>query len=210
MKSALKKVIARLEERRAQPSPAVRMPGLWLNPDGPVAAQSVVPEEFFLHSLRGILASPRKKRVTDGDVPGDWGKNAIAYNLLVRYGAPSSSTATARSPASQGFRWREPALPQGDRHVAVQARRLQRDSPGPHHLHRPRRQQGRPWAAPSPSATLRARRAPRPKTRWGSTWNEFAAFVEAAHHSAFRIVVEFVSAPPPRRLLAKEHPEWFY
>ena len=33
MKSALKKVIARLEERRAHPSPAVRMPGLWLAPE---------------------------------------------------------------------------------------------------------------------------------------------------------------------------------
>ncbi|HPT16633.1 MAG TPA: hypothetical protein PK388_05075, partial [Kiritimatiellia bacterium] len=87
MKSALKKVIARLEERRAQPSPAVRIPGLWLDPLGSAAAQSVVPEEFFLNSLRGILVSPRRQRVTDGDVPGDWGKNAIAYNLLVRYGA---------------------------------------------------------------------------------------------------------------------------
>ena len=71
MKSALKKIVARLEERRAQPSPAVRVPGLWLDPFGPVAAQSVVPEEFFLNRLRGILADPRKKRVTDGDVPGD-------------------------------------------------------------------------------------------------------------------------------------------
>ncbi|HPT17484.1 MAG TPA: hypothetical protein PK388_09400, partial [Kiritimatiellia bacterium] len=108
MKSALKKVLVRLEERRAQPSPAVRIPGLWIDPMGPVAAQSVVPEEFFLNSLRGILAAPRRKRVTDGVVAGDWGKHAIAYNLLVRYGAAFDHDGDGRiscEPMASG--WRE-------------------------------------------------------------------------------------------------------
>ena len=66
----LNRVIARLEERLARPSPAIRIPGLWIDPTGPVAAQSVVPEQFFLDSLRGILASPRRKRVTDEYMAG--------------------------------------------------------------------------------------------------------------------------------------------
>jgi len=76
---AVKEVMNRLEARLAQsPSAAYRVPGLWLNPNGPLEAQQVVPEEFFLGRLRAILAQEPQSRVTDGDVPGDWGKNAIA------------------------------------------------------------------------------------------------------------------------------------
>ena len=85
---ALNLDLARLEELLAHsPTPAGRFPGLWIRPDGPAAIQTLVPEQFFRDRLRAILSAPRRKRVTDGDVPGDWGKHAISYNLLVRYGA---------------------------------------------------------------------------------------------------------------------------
>ncbi|HQF21114.1 MAG TPA: alpha-amylase, partial [Kiritimatiellia bacterium] len=107
-KKALQRVISRLEERAQAPSPAYLVPGLWLDPHGSLATQSVVPEEYFLQSLRRIVRSPRRKRVTDGDMPGDWGKNAIAYNLLVRYGAAFDHNGDGRiacDPLASG--WRE-------------------------------------------------------------------------------------------------------
>ena len=214
MKSALKKVIARLEERRAQPSPAVRMPGLWLNPEGPVAAQSVVPEEFFLNSLRGILASPRRKRVTDGDVPGDWGKNAIAYNLLVRYGAAFDHDGDGKiscEPMASG--WRETGTFLKATAMLPFIRSL-----GCNVIHLlpitsigrdgNKGDMGSAFAIRDPYALDEHLAEP---ALGLDVETEFAAFVEAAHHLGIRIVVEFVFRTAAKdSVWAKEHPEWFY
>ncbi|MGD9613614.1 MAG: alpha-amylase, partial [Kiritimatiellia bacterium] len=214
MKSALKKVIARLDERRAQPSPVYRVPGLWIDPFGPVAAQSVVPEEFFLNSLRGILASPRQKRVTDGDVPGDWGKNAIAYNLLVRYGAAFDHDGDGKiscEPLASG--WRETgtflkatALLPFIRSLGCTVIHLlpitaigQDGNKG---------DMGSAFAIRDPYALDEHLAEP---ALGLDVETEFAAFVEAAHHLGIRIVVEFVFRTAAKdSVWAKEHPEWFY
>lgn len=214
MKSALKKIVARLEERRAQPSPAVRVPGLWLDPFGPVAAQSVVPEEFFLNRLRGILAAPRRKRVTDGDVPGDWGKNAIAYNLLVRYGAAFDHDGDGKiscEPMASG--WRETGTFLKATAMLPFIRSL-----GCNVIHLlpitaigqdgNKGDMGSAFAIRDPYAL--DEHLAEPALGLGVE-TEFAAFVEAAHRLGIRIVVEFVFRTAAKdSVWAKEHPEWFY
>ena len=210
----LNRILARLEERLARPSPAVRIPGLWIDPAGPVAAQSVVPEQFFLDSLRGILAAPRRQRVTDGDVPGDWGKNAIAYNLLVRYGAAFDLDGDGRiscEPLASG--WRETgtflkaiALLPFIRSLGCNTIHLlpitsigQDGNKG---------DLGSAFAIRDPYALDEHLAEP---ALGLDVETEFAAFVEAAHHLGIRIVVEFVFRTAAKDAAwAKEHPEWFY
>ena len=214
-KNALKRVIARLEDRLARsPSPVHRIPGLWIHPDGPLAAQTVVPEQFFLDSLRAILASPRRKRVTDGDVPGDWGKNAIAYNLLVRYGAAfdhNGDGRISRDPLASG--WRET----GTFLKAITMLPFIR-SLGCNTIHLlpitsigqdgNKGDMGSAFAIRDPYALDEHLAEP---ALGLDVELEFAAFVQAAHHLGIRIVVEFVFRTAAKDAAwAQEHPEWFY
>lgn len=211
----LKRVIARLEERLTHsPSPAYRVPGLWIDPEGPLAAQSLVPEQFFLDSLRGILAAPRRRRVTDGDVPGDWGKNAIAYNLLVRYGAAFDHDGNGKiscEPLPSG--WRET----GTFLKAITLLPFIR-SLGCNTIHLlpitaigqdgNKGDMGSAFAIRDPYALDEHLAEP---ALGLDVETEFAAFVEAAHHLGIRIVVEFVFRTAAKDAAwAQSHPEWFY
>ena len=213
--NALNQVIARIEERLARsPSPAYRIPGLWIDPHGPVAAQSVVPEQFFRDSLVNILATPPQKRVTDGDVPGDWGKNAIAYNLLVRYGAAFDHDGDGKiscEPLASG--WRET----GTFLKAITMLPFIR-SLGCNTIHLlpitsigqdgNKGDMGSAFAIRDPYALDEHLAEP---ALGLDVETEFAAFVEAAHHLGIRVVVEFVFRTAAKDAAwAKEHPEWFY
>ncbi len=213
--TALHSVLSRLEERLARaPSPAYHVPGLWEDPFGAVDARSVVPEKFFTDRLRAILAEPPRKRVTDGDVPGDWGKNAVAYNLLVRYGAAFDHDGDGSvSPEPLASGWRETgtflkaiALLPFIRSLGCNTVHLlpiteigQDGNKG---------DMGSAFAIRDPYALDDHLAEPAlglgPET-------EFAAFVEAAHHLGLRIVVEFVFRTASKDAAwAKDHPEWFY
>jgi starch synthase (maltosyl-transferring) len=213
--NALNKVMVRIEERLARsPSPAVRMPGLWINPEGPVAAQSVVPEQFFRDRLLAILATPPQKRVTDGNVPGDWGKNAIAYNLLVRYGAAFDHDGDGKiscEPLASG--WRET----GTFLKAIAMLPFIR-SLGCNVIHLlpitsigqdgNKGDMGSAFAIRDPYALDEHLAEP---ALGLDVETEFAAFVEAAHHLGIRVVVEFVFRTAAKDAAwAQEHPEWFY
>ena len=212
---ALSKVISRLEERLAQsPSPAGRFPGLWIHPEGPVAIQTLVPEQFFLDRLRSILSAPRQTRVTDGDVPGDWGKHAIAYNLLVRYGAAFDHNGDGQISC-------EP-LPSGWRETGTFLKALTLlpfiRSLGCNTIHLlpitsigqdgNKGDMGSAFAIRDPYALDEHLAEP---ALGLDVETEFTAFVEAAHHLGIRIVVEFVFRTAAKDAAwAKDHPEWFY
>ena len=213
--NALNKVMIRIEERLARsPSPAYRIPGLWLHPDGPVAAQSVVPEQFFRDSLINLLASPPQKRVVDGGVPGDWGKNAIAYNLLVRYGAAFDHDGDGKiscEPLASG--WRET----GTFLKAITMLPFIR-SLGCNTIHLlpitsigqdgNKGDMGSAFAIRDPYALDEHLAEP---ALGLDVETEFAAFVEAAHHLGIRVVVEFVFRTAAKDAAwAQQHPEWFY
>ena len=213
--NALNQVVARLEERLARaPSPVYRLPGLWIDPSGPVASQTLVPERFFIDRIRTVLATPPQPRVTDGDLPGDWGKNAIAYNLLVRYGAAFDHDGDGRiscEPLASG--WRETgtflkaiALLPFIRSLGCNVIHLlpitsigQDGNKG---------DMGSAFAIRDPYALDEHLAEP---ALGLDVETEFAAFVEAAHHLGIRIVVEFVFRTAAKDAAwAKEHPEWFY
>ena len=213
--NALKRVIDRLEERLARsPSPALYIPGLWNDPFGPVKAQSVVPERFFRDRLGAILATPPRQCVTDGDHPGDWGKNAIAYNLLVRYGAAFDLDGDGRiscEPLASG--WRETgtflkaitmlpfiqSLGCNTIHLLPITAIGQDGNKG---------NMGSAFAIRDPYALDEHLAEP---ALGLDVETEFAAFVQAAHHLGIRIVVEFVFRTAAKdSVWAQSHPEWFY
>ena len=90
--SALDQVVAQLHRRVATGGARLRygVPGLWLDPDGPVAERPVLPEAFFLGRIQAILAASQSASaglVSNQAGPGEWGRDAVAYNLFVRTGA---------------------------------------------------------------------------------------------------------------------------
>lgn len=211
----LRHLISKLEDRLAHsPSPPHLIPGLWLDPWGLPTPQSVRPEEFFLNRLKSIVAAPRRRRVTDGATPGDWGQNAIAYNLFVRYGAAFDHDGDGQirvEPLSSG--WRET----GTFLKAITLLPFIR-SLGCNTIHLlPITAIGRDGHKGNLGSPFAIRDAyaldenlAEPALEAGVE-TEFAAFMEAAHHLGLRVVVEFVFRTAAKDAAwAKDHPEWFY
>ena len=213
--NALNILMVRIEERLENaPSEPVQIPGLWIDPHGSPDAQSVVPEQFFRDSLLNILATPPTKRVVDGGIPGDWGKNAIAYNLLVRYGAAFDLNGDGEiscEPLASG--WRET----GTFLKAITMLPFIR-SLGCNTIHLlpitsigqdgNKGDMGSAFAIRDPYALDEHLAEP---ALGLDAETEFAAFVEAAHHLGIRVVVDFVFRTAAKDAAwAKDHPEWFY
>lgn len=212
---ALNRILARLDQRLAHsPSPPYRLPGLWIDPFGPGAARMVCPEQFFGERIRTILATPPQARVADGDLPGDWGKHSIAYNLLVRYGAAYDHDGDGQvscEPLTSG--WRET----GTFLKAITMLPFIR-SLGCNTIHLlpitaigrdgNKGNMGSAFAIRDPYALDEHLAEPALKL---DAETEFAAFVEAAHHLGIRIVVEFVFRTAAKdSVWAKDYPDWFY
>ncbi len=212
---SLQLVLARLEERLSRaPSPPFLVPGRWLDPHGPVQSHSVVPEQFFRDRLAALLASPPQPRVTDGNVPGDWGKNAITYNLFVRYAAAfdhDGNGAISCEPLASG--WRETGTFLKAITLLPHIRSL-----GCNTVHLlpitaigqdgNKGDMGSAFAIRDPYEL--DEHLAEPALGLGVE-NEFAAFVEAAHHLGIRVVVEFVFRTAAKDAAwAKDNPEWFY
>lgn len=219
---ALSRILDRLSDRIASRSASDRFarpvpyfaPGLWLDPYGPVGVRPVIPEQFFHDRLRDILRTPACERVAgDGD-PGDWSKNAIAYNLFVRAGAAWDHDADGRirvGPSDDG--WRETgtflkaitllpfirSLGCNTVHL-LPVTAIGRDGH--------KGNLGSPFAIRDPYAL--DENLSEPALGLGAE-AEFAAFVEAAHHLGLRVVLEFVFRTAAKdSVWAAEHPDWFY
>lgn len=217
---ALTRVLERLNDRVAASASGDRVaarytvPGLWLDPYGPVAAQPVVPEILFHDRIQAILEGHRQDCITGGEGPGDWGQNAIAYNLFVRASAAWDHNGDGRislDPNADG--WRET----GTFLKAITLLPFVR-SLGCNTVHLlpitavgrdgHKGDLGSPFAIRDPYALDET--LSEPALGLGPEV-EFAAFVEAAHHLGLRIVVEFVFRTAARdSVWAGEHPEWFY
>lgn len=189
-------------------------PGLWLDPFGPIAERQVVPERFFRDRIEAILQEPTQPLVTGETGPGDWGQNAIAYNLFVRAGAAWDHDGDGQislGPNRAG--WRETgtflkaitflpfirSLGCNTVHL-LPITAIGRDGH--------KGNLGSPFAIRDPYSLDEA--LSEPALGLGAD-AEFAAFVEAAHHLGLRVVVEFVFRTAAKDAVwAAEHPEWFY
>jgi starch synthase (maltosyl-transferring) len=219
---ALARIIDRLNDRiaarsnssRAAPPSGYAVPGLWIDPEGPVAARHVVPEQFFIDRLKQILRLPEQPLDSGGEGPGDWGKYAVAYNLFIRAGAAwdhDGDGGIALGPNEEG--WRETgtilkaiallpfihSLGCNTVHL-LPITTIGRDGH--------KGNLGSPFAIRDPYALDEG--LSEPALGLGPD-AEFAGFVEAAHHLGLRVVVEFVFRTAAKdSVWAGEHPEWFY
>lgn len=193
---------------------AYRVPGLWLDPHGPVDEQAAMPEQFFLDRIEDIVRSPAQSLVDNPDGPGEWSRYAVAYNLFVRAAAAwdhDGDGVIAVGPRADG--WRET----GTFLKAITLLPFIR-SLGCNTIHLlpitaigcdgNKGNLGSPFAIRDPY-TLDENQS-EPALGLGAEV-EFAAFVEAAHHLGLRVVVEFVFRTAAKDAKwAGEHPEWFY
>lgn len=217
---AIARVLERLRERIAAEgdvgrfAQTYRAPGLWLDPHGPVDAQAVTPDRFFLGRIEAILRQPSQPLVVNPDGPGEWSRYAVAYNLFVRAAAAwdhDGDGVIAAKPRADG--WRETGtflkaitLLPFIRSLGCNAVHLLpitaigRDGN--------KGNLGSPFAIRDPYAL--DENQSEPALGLGAE-AEFAAFVEVAHHLGLRVVVEFVFRTAAKDAAwAGEHPEWFY
>lgn len=215
---ALSRIVRQLQGRLAARDndrfAPYRAPGLWVDPHGPVEAQDVAPEPFFLDRIAAILNSPAQPLIENPDGPGEWSRYAVAYNLFVRAGAAWDHGADGNISAwPGGDGWRET----GTFLKAITLLPFIR-SLGCNTIHLlpitaigkdgNKGNLGSPFAIRDPYALDEG--LSEPALGLGAA-AEFAAFVEAAHHLGLRVVVEFVFRTAARDAVwAGEHPEWFY
>ncbi len=204
----------RIADSRFADRPWYSVPGLWVDPNGSVAARKVTPELFFRDRLLAILESPVQALVTGTTGPGDWGQHAVAYNLFIRAGGGWDHDEDGRIALTPlGAGWRET----GTFLKAITFLPFIR-SLGCNTVHLlpvtaigkdgHKGNLGSPFAIRDPYALDEALSEPALDLGAGV---EFAAFVEAAHHLGLRVVVEFVFRTAAKDAVwAAEHPEWFY
>ncbi len=193
---------------------AYSVPGLWVDPYGPVAAQAAAPEVFFRDQLRSILEQPAQRLVQGADGPGDWGQHAVAYNLFVRAGAAWDHDGDGRidlEPNDQGWRktgtfLKAITLLPFIRSLGCNTVHLLPITAIGRDGHKGNL--GSPFAIRDPYALDEALS----ELALGlGAEVEFTAFVEAAHHLGLRVVVEFVFRTAAKdSVWVRAHPEWFY
>jgi glycosidase len=202
----------RLGERLQHPSAPYFVPGLWI--DGHTTpAQAVHPYQFFKTQIERILATPAQPLI-NGEIGGEWSKKAIIYNLFPRVTtAFDHDQDGALTIGVNKAGWRETGsllkcialLPYLKTLGFNTIHFLPITSVG---------QDGKKGTLGSPYGI-------RNPYRLDETLDEpilglgvellFGAFMEAAHHLGFRVVMEFVLRTSSKDGdMIKEHPEWYY
>ncbi len=215
--SPLRYLESRLADLARKPAAPYFVPGRWVSPTpdspNPVA---VHPAEFYASAIRRVLRRPPAPLAPPppNAGPGDWGRTAVAYNMLVRYAAAFDHNLDgAVSPLPRPDGWRETgtflkaiALLPHIRSLGCNVIHLlpvtsigQDGNKG---------DMGSAFAIQDPYAI--DPHLAEPALGVGPD-AEFAAFSEAAHRLGIRIVVEFVFRTAAKDAAwAGTHPEWFY
>lgn len=188
------------------------VPGLWIDPAGHPERRSVNPYQFYLERVEEILTRPPTALVAGSG--GTWSRRAVVYNLLVRATTAFDHDADGRlSLEPIGSGWQETgtflkciALLPTLRAMGFNAIHLLPITAVGQDGHKGNL--GSIYGIQNPYR-LDPRLA-EPALGLGAE-EEFAAYVEAAHHLGIRVVVEFVFRTASLDCdWAAEHPEWFY
>lgn len=212
--TALERLAARLRGMRGETA-EYAVPGLWANPAGTeTAAVKVDPAAFYGEVVERILRGAPKALAKAVEGERDWGSSAVAYNLLVRYGAAFDHDGDGNvRPAPMANGWRETGtflkatamLP----YIAALGCNTVHLLPVTSIGHDGNKgDMGSAFAIRDPYAL--DENLGEPAVGLGAE-EEFAAFTEAAHRLGIRVVTEFVFRTAAKDAAwAGEHPEWFY
>ncbi|MDX2089304.1 MAG: hypothetical protein SFX73_15725 [Kofleriaceae bacterium] len=211
---ALEVVEAALVTRRAQfgaTAPPYRVPSAWMSDDVEPRCVTVDPFAFHLDVVRRFKQQPIRVPSDDG---GEWSREAVVYNMLVRTSAAFDHDGDGRLELATGVsQFRETGtflkaiamLPHIKRLGATVVHLLPITAIG---RDGNKGSLGSPYAIRNPYQLDERLAEP---ILGLDAQTEFAAFVEAAHAIGLRVVLEFVLRTAARDAdWIYEHPEWFY
>ena len=195
------------------------VPGLWASPEGRGRAVSVDPFDYYIGAVRHAMhaAPPAGRHGTPAAAPvsaGEWTRDAVVYNMFVRTTSAYDHDGNGRLDLPvNGDGFRETGtflkaiamLPYIKRLGADTVHLLPITSIG-HDGNKGTL--GSPYAIRNPYEIDENLSEP---LLGLDAKTEFRAFVEAAHRSGIRVVVEFVFRTAAKDGdWVKEHPEWLY
>lgn len=188
------------------------LPGRWVTPEGPPTRRIVNPYRFYLERVEEILHQPPTPPLRGPD--GAWSRRAVVYNILVRATTAfdhDGDGSLSVEPIGDG--WQETGTFLKSIALLPVLRAL-----GFNTIHLlPITAVGVDGRKGNLGSIYAVRNPYRLDERLAEPAlglepeEEFAAFVQAAHHLGMRVVVEFAFRTASLDAdWAAEHPEWFY
>lgn len=188
------------------------VPSLWLGNSGKPKGMQVSPYEFYLDAVRTAKrAKPAPRPAPSG---GEWSKDAVIYNMFVRTTTSFDHNGSGKLDLplnGDGFRetgtfLKAIALLPYIRRLGANTIHLLPITSIGHDGNKGTL--GSPYAIKNPYELDENQSEP---SLGLDVKTQFKAFVEAAHRTGFRVVVEFVFRTAAKDAdWVKEHPEWFY
>ncbi len=189
------------------------VPNLWIDPDREPGRSRVDPYRFYLERIDWIAAQPPEPRI-QGESGGEWSQKAVVYNTLIRAATGfdhSGDGKVSRSPIADG--WMETGTFLKSIATLPLVKRM-----GFNTIHLlPVTAIGDDGHKGTLGSVYAIRNPYRLDLRLSEPTlelrpeDEFAAYIEAAHHLGLRVIVEFVFRTASKDAdWVAEHPEWFY
>jgi len=189
------------------------VPNLWMDPELKPGSTLVEPCRFYLDRIKWIEARPREPLI-QGNPGGDWSSNAVIYNTLVRAATGFDHDGDGEvTPHPIGAGWMET----GTFLKSIATLPLVKHM-GFNTIHLlPVTTIGEDGHKGTLGSVYAIRNPYRLDPRLSEPAlglepeDEFAAFIDAAHHLGLRVVVEFVFRTASKDAdWVAEHPDWFY
>ena len=209
----IKQKLTKVAEKHRDPALTYTVPGLWVDPQLPPEQHAVDPARFYLERIAWIEDQPHSPRIS-GKPGGEWSRKAVIYNTLVRAATGYDHNGdgdVALEPIGGGWMETGTFL----KTIATLPLIKQMGFNTIHLL--PITAIGEDGHKGTLGSVYAIRNPYRLDARLSEPIlglkpeQEFAAFLEAAHHLGIRVVVEFVFRTASKDAdWVREHPDWFY
>ena len=209
----IKQKLTKVAEKHRDPALTYTVPGLWVDPQLPPEQHAVDPARFYLERIAWIEDQPHSPRIS-GKPGGEWSRKAVIYNTLVRAATGYDHNGDgdlALEPIGGGWMETGTFL----KTIATLPLIKQMGFNTIHLL--PITAIGEDGHKGTLGSVYAIRNPYRLDARLSEPIlglkpeQEFAAFLEAAHHLGIRVVVEFVFRTASKDAdWVREHPDWFY
>ncbi|MBS3784638.1 MAG: alpha-amylase, partial [Anaerolineae bacterium] len=209
----IKQKLTKVARRHKDQALTYTVPGLWVDPQLPPEQHAVDPARFYLERIAWIEDQPHSPLIS-GKPGGEWSRNATIYNTLVRAATGYDHNGdgdVALEPIGGGWMETGTFL----KTIATLPLIKQMGFNTIHLL--PITAIGEDGHKGTLGSVYAIRNPYRLDARLSEPIlglkpeQEFAAFLEAAHHLGIRVVVEFVFRTASKDAdWVREHPDWFY